>query len=388
MRIALLTDGIYPYVVGGMQRHSYYLAKYLSRKGINVTLVHFNMSDKDISKLELFTDAEKQFIENVVIPFPKGDKLPGHYIRASYKYSILVYERLRDRLSDFDFIYSKGFSAWRLIEEKKKDPAGFPPIGVKFHGYEMFQRATRPIIIIHQQMLKRPVKWISRNADYVFSYGARITDLIKGLGVAEEHIVEIPAGIEATWISEKAGETKPPLTFTFLGRYERRKGVEELNSVLKQLLNLRREFKFNFIGAFTRQQQITSSQITYHGLVTDNNALKSLLDTTDVLVCPSWSEGMPNVILEAMARGCAILATDVGAVSLMVGRDNGILVEPGNKAELLQAFERFIQIDAAETDAMKRKSLEKIKERFVYDRIIDRFIQEIDRIGAAHEHIH
>ena len=43
-----------------------------------------------------------------------------------------------------------------------------------------------------------------------------------------------------------------------------------------------------------------------------------ILDSADTLVLPSISEGMPNVILEAMSRGLSIIATDVGANSLMV----------------------------------------------------------------------
>ncbi|WP_081782592.1 hypothetical protein [Marinilabilia salmonicolor] len=40
MRIALLTDGIYPHIMGGMQKHSYYLAKYLARAGVKVDVYH------------------------------------------------------------------------------------------------------------------------------------------------------------------------------------------------------------------------------------------------------------------------------------------------------------------------------------------------------------
>ena len=45
-------------------------------------------------------------------------------------------------------------------------------------------------------------------------------------------------------------------------------------------------------------------------------------------MCPSYSEGMPNVIMEAMSRGLAIIATDVGAVSKLVDEENGWLINP------------------------------------------------------------
>ena len=42
MRVALITDGIYPYVIGGMQKHSFYIAKYLAKNRVYVDLFHFN----------------------------------------------------------------------------------------------------------------------------------------------------------------------------------------------------------------------------------------------------------------------------------------------------------------------------------------------------------
>ena len=41
MKIALITDGIYPYVMGGMQKHSYFLAKYLAKNKIKIDLYHY-----------------------------------------------------------------------------------------------------------------------------------------------------------------------------------------------------------------------------------------------------------------------------------------------------------------------------------------------------------
>jgi glycosyltransferase involved in cell wall biosynthesis len=380
MRIALITDGIYPYVIGGMQRHSFYLAKYLSQKKVHVTLVHFNLGDLDINRLELFSDAEKEYIENIVIPFPRGDAFPGHYIRASYKYSCLIYEALKNRLDEFDFIYSKGFSAWKLIEEKKKNPNAFPPIGVKFHGYEMFQKASKLIILIHQMMLKGPVKWMSLNADYVFSYGAKITDLIRNLGVRSDRIIEIPAGIEPHWITAHIRSAEKTVRFVFVGRYERRKGVEELNQALKMLMKEHIDFQFHFIGPFREEEKIMSGNIIYHGVISDSGELKKRLDETDVLVCPSWSEGMPNVILEAMSRGCAIIATDVGAVSLMVSASNGILIEPGNIPRLLNALKQMADMDRTVLSEMKKNSVGKVKNEFVYDMIIDKFMTTIQSL--------
>ena len=51
------------------------------------------------------------------------------------------------------------------------------------------------------------------------------------------------------------------------------------------------------------------------------------MDNCDILICPSYSEGMPNVILEGMSRGLAIITTDVGANELLVSNENGKLIK-------------------------------------------------------------
>src|SRR4051812_9811811 len=134
MRVALITDGIWPYVLGGMQKHSYYLCKYLAKNGVEVDLFHFNQSNYNIARLEFFTDEEKKYIHPTVIPFPDSAKGYGHYLVNSYRYSLTVYEKLKDSLSNYDLIYAKGFTGWHFVREKQRSKLLCPPIAIKFHG--------------------------------------------------------------------------------------------------------------------------------------------------------------------------------------------------------------------------------------------------------------
>ena len=138
MKIALITDGIWPYVMGGMQKHSFYLCKYLAKNKINVDLIHFNQSNLDITKLEYFTEEEKKYINSIVIDFPRSVQFPGHYIYNSYRYSKHAFQKIKDQLDTYDFIYTKGFTGWYLMNQKQKGHVKCCSIGVKFHGYEMF----------------------------------------------------------------------------------------------------------------------------------------------------------------------------------------------------------------------------------------------------------
>jgi len=374
-RIALLTDGITPYVIGGMQKHSYYLVKYFALNDIQVDLYHFNQSEYDISKLEMFTELERKNINSIVLNFPLSGKLPGHYIRESYTYSQKISELLKENPS-VDFIYAKGFTAWCLIEKKMKGEK-FPPIGVNFHGYEMFQKQFGLKARLSSSLFKNPVKFITLNADFVFSYGGKITQLIKNLGVPEKRIVEAPTGIDSSWTKTEFPKTEKKRKFIFVGRYEKRKGVQILNSAIKKLQK-EFDFSFEFIGPVPESMQIKSPKVKYHGLVTNTDIIKQILSSNDVLVCPSFAEGMPNVIMEAMACGLAVIATDVGAVSRMVDESNGWLVKKPDEKSIFQAMKSAVISTPSDIDSKKVKSLSKVEKKFRWDKLIKGLITKID----------
>ncbi|MBA2612458.1 MAG: glycosyltransferase family 4 protein [Bacteroidetes bacterium] len=376
MKIALITDGIWPYVLGGMQKHSYYLCKYLAQKKVQVHLYHFNQSTYDIPKLEFFTLEEKQYITSIIVDFPKGGALPGHYIRNSYAHSKLIFEALKDKLQSYDFIYTKGFTGWYLIEQKNAGKIKCAKIGVKFHGYEMFQKAPDlKTKLQHVSLLRKPVKEISQTADVVFSYGGKITEIILSIGVDPKHIIELPSGVEHNTVLKEIRPTGETLKFLFLGRYERRKGIEELNSAI-QLLSKdhNRKTEFHFIGPIPTEKQLKDIRVIYHGEIRDKIKLTEQIKNCDVLICPSWSEGMPNVILEAMANGLTVLATDVGAVNVLVNDKTGYLISNSNPEVIRSMLDKIITSRDKEIDAKKHNALDLIKEKFVWEILIEKLI--------------
>jgi glycosyltransferase involved in cell wall biosynthesis len=378
MRVALITDGIYPYVIGGMQKHSFYLAKYLAKHNIYVDLFHFNSSHLNINTLDCFNDDEKKFIHSIVIPFPESVKFPGHYLYNSYRYSNLVFEKIKPLLSDYDFIYTKGFTGWKLISEKEKG-LPCPNIGINFHGYEMFQITSGIKSKLQQFLLKPFVKKINLKSDVVFSYGGKITSIIQSLGVNNNHIIELESGIENVLISDSISkQTNPIMRFVFMGRSEKRKGIKELNTAIRFLIEKNSAFTFEFIGPIATNDKIQDIRITYHGEVRSFEKIQHLLRQNDVLVCPSYSEGFPNAILEAMACGLAIVATDVGAVSKLVNNNNGWLIKPLEQKELTDTLQQVIA--CKNIDSKKQASLDLMKNQFNWDIVSTHLITILNKL--------
>ena len=382
MKIALLSDGITPFVIGGMQKHSFNLAKYLSIHGFQVTLFHFEKNNKIISNKQLnaaiFGKKSKYRVESFCLKFPFSYKFPGHYIYNSFRYSKLIASKLVPKINDFDFIYAKGFSSWELLRLKRKENK-FPKIGVNFHGFEMWQKPPS-IKVYFQFLLLRPfVKWNIKNSDFVFSYGSKISKIIKDLGVVPNKIIESPSGIDEDYIRDNHSlKVFNKRKFVFLGRYERRKGIEELLNVIQSIKLNSLNVEFHFIGDIPNKKRIKLDNVFYHGLVQNTIKVINILDEMDVLICPSYSEGMPNVVLESMARGLAIITTDVGANSLLVDDEVGCLIDVNNlKLELISSIIAVSNKNNLELLTMKKNSINRVNKKYNWNLIIKNLINLI-----------
>jgi glycosyltransferase involved in cell wall biosynthesis len=372
MKVALLTDGIYPYVMGGMQKHSYFLAKYFAKIKVNVDVYHYKpLENKTV--LEPFSMEELKYINLIDIPYPKSRSFPGHYLYERYLYSKEI-ESVFMSLKKPDFIYAKGFAGWSLLKNKNKLKISIP-IGVNFHGYEMFQKWPDFKTGMHLQILKLPVLYHMVKADFLFSYGGKISEIIKSKGF-QKKIIEIPTGISSTWLKKSnVLSNNSTVKFVFVGRAERRKGIIEINKVIGDLK--KSNFEFHFIGPIEDSLKLNKLNVNYYGPIYNEEEIKGVLDKMDVLVCPSYSEGMPNVIMEGMARGLAIIATNVGAVSLIVNKDNGWLLEGDIVSGLHAAMLDAVKCTNKELILKKENSIIKVRENFTWEKVIEKTIKAL-----------
>jgi glycosyltransferase involved in cell wall biosynthesis len=191
-----------------------------------------------------------------------------------------------------------------------------------------------------------------------------------------EKVWNFTSGIDESWLIENKIRTYSTVKFVFIGRNEVRKGIEELNHVINGMLGVY-QFQFHFIGPIPKNERILNSQVVYHGELKSKKEICHVLDSMNVLVCPSHSEGMPNVILEGMARGLAIVATNVGAVEMLVDDTNGNLVEAINTAELEKALVECIEMDVSVLERKCEESKRKVSNDYLWGNLIQRVTERI-----------
>lgn len=371
MKIAFLTNGIFPFTIGGMQKHSYHLIKTLAAQGHEVDVYLSGEFDETVIK-DYFSQDEIPHIHFVLVDFPNVKlKFPGHYVYGYYLYSGKLRELLKQRT--YTFIYAQGFTSLKLLTDQQLRPI----VVSNLHGLEMFQKIDSYWSKLKQFALRIGAKRIISLAKHNVSLGGKLSDILRTQGASVDSIIELPNAIDASWLQSPLEELPQnnKVKLVFVGRYERRKGIQELHQALSATIDTD-DYSIDFVGNIPQDLQFDHANVRYHGVIKETDRLKSILDEADVLVCPSYAEGMPTVILEAMSRKCAIIASNVGAVACLVDRQNGWLIESDIKESLTSILQG---IGAKVEDIEKKKvvSYQKVKGAYTWDRVAQQTIQSV-----------
>jgi glycosyltransferase involved in cell wall biosynthesis len=184
-----------------------------------------------------------------------------------------------------------------------------------------------------------------------------------------------------------------PVRLLFLGWLERDKGVFELIEACRRLAGSR-DFILDIAGegnssaearALVVRHELTEV-IRFRGWL-QGEQLRQALAEADVLVLPSWAEGLPNAMIEAMAARLAVVVSRVGAIpELISDRHSGLLVEPRDADSLAGALAEII--DDGELRARIACEAHAIAMReFEVEAAVDRLLPEIEgTIVAGREH--
>jgi glycosyltransferase involved in cell wall biosynthesis len=232
------------------------------------------------------------------------------------------------------------------------------------------------------------IKTSLKRVDTAIVLGNRLKKIFDGL---VNHVEVVPNGIPSVPLaSVKVDETHEGyLQIGYLGNLLKSKGVLDLLAAARSVLEKHPKTRFRFAGAWWQQEPETKEQalrfihenglggsVEFTGVVL-NGDKEDFLAAMDIFVLPTWYpiEGLPLVVLEAMAHGCPVISTrDVGAIpEVVVDGVTGILVERQNPQQLSQAIIRLIE-NPKLRESMARAGRERFEKNYTMDINVENMI--------------
>ena len=208
------------------------------------------------------------------------------------------------------------------------------------------------------------------------------------IGVLRRRLVQIPNGVDTSaWSavpSQPKGSARRTLGLSeegalvlFVGRFARVKGIEDLLEAWRDVDIPGATLVL--VGSFNALDSLGSLP-PQSGVVVHDQAshIQTYYEAADLLVLPSRaSEGMSNVLLEAMACGLPVITTPVGAAAAMItdGTD-GILVPAGRPTELRLAIQELLK-DPARAEALGEAARRTVTGRYDIRGVMDRILSEL-----------
>jgi glycosyltransferase involved in cell wall biosynthesis len=133
----------------------------------------------------------------------------------------------------------------------------------------------------------------------------------------------------------------------FVGRLDPAKGIEELLEAFASLASRRPNLRLAFVGDGPGGEHLRSKsrhlalgdRIILNGPCS-SEGVADWLSAANVLALPSYNEGYPNVVIEALSCGRPVIATNVGGILELVNDESGILIAPRDSRRLADAIEK------------------------------------------------
>ncbi|WP_346293303.1 glycosyltransferase [Sphaerothrix gracilis] len=196
------------------------------------------------------------------------------------------------------------------------------------------------------------------------------------------HIIH--CGVDLSLFEPTASSTDK-VELLYVGRLAAMKGFPILLKSLVELKNTYANLHLTVVGDGEDRASL-EDQVKQLGLqkivefvgYQSQSSVREYLKQTDIFVLPSFAEGVPVVLMEAMATQIPVIATRIAGISELVDDGySGYLVPPGNTASLREKIEVLLQ-DADRRQEMGRRGRQKIEAEFSISSEAKKFKQVMD----------
>jgi glycosyltransferase involved in cell wall biosynthesis len=347
--------------------------------------------------LELSRELKSLHIENIIGVFENAhnphtevaqyageNNLHTKIFRCNGKIDLKTFHEMKEfiRENEVSIIHAHGYKSniygFLTAQVLKK------PIVSTCHNWIADDRKTRAYYCLEKTVLR----WF----DKVIAVSEDIKDELRRKGVSEDNMTLIHNGINIHKYSAVSKTVRSELhigektkVIGTVARLTAEKGLSYLLQAFKAMLSPFPDSVCVIVGDGPLRTELTrravelgiGDKVIFTGKRSD---LPQIYSTMDIFVLPSLKEGLPMVILEAMASRKPIIATNVGAVPRAVknGRE-GILVNPGNVGELSEAIIALAK-DGALSEKLAQNAYRKVVGQFSSETMCSRYVETYEEI--------
>lgn len=318
--------------------------------------------------------------DNVDVFFPRCIYLPVFWVskilidnRLSVVEKTLEKYNLHFDLIHAHFTWPSGYIGTRLKEKYGK------PVVITIHENETW--FNQEIAMNHPLINDAWSK-----ADAIIRVNKKDIPMLKRYN---DHVYAIPNGystnfypVETALARQQLGLQEDSKIIFSLGYLIKRKGFNYLVDAMKQICRQRNDV-FCYIGGEGPERQYLLDQIQKANLSgkvhllgsVRNDLVRFWMNSCDLFILPSMSEGNPTVMFEALGCGKPYIGTDVGGVSeIIVSEDYGLLVTPGDADDLSK------KIQHALGKIWIREEILQYAEQYTWENVVRQIVDIYNRV--------
>jgi glycosyltransferase involved in cell wall biosynthesis len=261
---------------------------------------------------------------------------------------MLIIELIFERVDVLHFHMSERGSAWRTLVLTGTAYVFRKPVIVHTHGAE-FHLFYEKLPQFGQNL----INWMLQKTSYLIVLSESWQNYyISRCQLNPNQVIVLHNPVEYPAIASRANKQKEqtPIKLLFLGKINQRKGIYDLlesfakfqktTSIPTQLL-IAGSGEIESAIRLAEELNI-AGDVNFLGWI-DSTQRNQLLSEVHTFILPSYNEGLPMALLEAMSWGLPIITTPVGGIGEVIKhQETGLLIEPGNVTQLTDAIRLLV----------------------------------------------
>lgn len=375
LSILVLCWNIYPYCAAGAEIHAYYVSNMLAEDGNDVQVIAIGPREQVENQVRvMFKQSSVQLWRR-----PFGN--------LAYVVKVFSLAYLLRRGVDVIQVH---YAATAMIPAFMLSKIANKPYVVTCHGSDI--RILRKKIYI--RFLQ---KILLLNASAVLSVSKEIRGLLmKEYGLPSQSLKLVPNGYDEELVKRLRVRSSNPVSqnpsLVFVGSLRGVKDPLNLIEVFKVVSERVKNVHLQIVGDGPLRQAVErkieyyglQDLVTMHGAVSNQKALE-VLASSEIYVSTSVEEGFPTSLVEAMALGKAVVATNVGGVpEIVIDGLNGLLAPPRLPERMARSIELLLK-NPVLAEKLGKAAVESVRE-FSWNNIAQKYLsiyREVSRKGRG-----